>query len=191
MEERIRSEELKPKANLVDEICWEGKFLRVGRTGRWEWVQRIGCTTSVNIVPLTCDDQLVLIEQYRHPVARRVVEWPAGLVGDTVSERTESVLDAAKRELLEECGYTAQSWIDCGEFPSSAGLTDECNHIVLALGATRIATGGGVKGEKITSYLVPRPQIDVFLEQRIATGAIVTPHLHAGLRLLERSRHRH
>lgn len=170
----------------MDEILWKGRFLRVGRTGRWEWVQRIGNADSVNIVPLTTDDRLVIIEQYRIPVARRVVEWPAGLVGDTGHPVAENVMDAAERELLEECGCTAQEWINCGSFPSSAGLTDESNHIVLALRANRIAPGGGVGGEKITTHMVPRSQVDAFLEERIAAGSLVTPHLHAGLRLLER-----
>ncbi|MDD3468537.1 MAG: NUDIX hydrolase [Thermoguttaceae bacterium] len=170
----------------MDEICWEGKFLRIRKTGRWEWAQRCGTAGGVNIVPLTEDDQLVLIEQFRVPMGRRVLEWAAGLVGD--ENKDETALEAARRELLEECGYTAETWIDCGRFPSSAGMTDECNGIVLALGAKRVAEGGGVDHEQITTHCVPRSQIDAFIQLKIDAGLLVTPHLFAGLYLLERYR---
>lgn len=168
----------------MDEICWEGKFLRIRKTGHWEWAQRCGTVGGVHIVPLTQDDHLILIEQFRVPMGCRVLEWAAGLVGD--NDQQETALDAARRELLEECGYTAARWIDCGRFPSSAGMTDECCRLVLALNAKRVAEGGGVDNERITTHCVPRSQIDAFIQSKINDGLLVTPHLYAGLYLLER-----
>ena len=175
----------------MDGIRWEGRFLRIRETGRWEWTQRTNAVTSVNVVPLTDDDELIVIEQFRVPVNQRVVEWPAGLVGDVDATKAgemmgdETPLDAARRELLEECGYTAEKWIDCGTFPSSAGLTDECNHMILALHARQVGAGDGVGDERITVHRVPRAGIVEFLKSRTDVGSLVTPHLLAGLWLLE------
>ncbi|MGH8920797.1 MAG: NUDIX domain-containing protein, partial [Actinomycetes bacterium] len=61
---------------------------------------------AVAIAALDADDRLMMIHQYRHPVARRLWELPAGLL-DVAGE---DPLDAAKRELAEEAGLEAEHW---------------------------------------------------------------------------------
>ena len=51
------------------------------------------------------DDNLVLVEQYRHGIHRSSLELPAGVI-----EPDEDPLEAAKRELIEETGYIAPNW---------------------------------------------------------------------------------
>ena len=47
------------------------------------------------------------MEQFRKPVTARVIEIPAGLVGDEKEYREETLADSARRELLEETGFQA------------------------------------------------------------------------------------
>lgn len=60
---------------------------------------------AVCIVPMLDDGRLVLERQYRHPVGRVMIEFPAGKI-----DPGEDRLACAKRELLEETGYVAREW---------------------------------------------------------------------------------
>ena len=66
--------------------------------------------------------------QYRHPAQRRFVELPAGLL-DAEGESPE---ETARRELREEAGLEAGSWIPLGSTWSSPGITAEVMHFFLA-----------------------------------------------------------
>lgn len=73
-------------------------------------------------------DRVLVVRQYRHPVGRRLVELPAGLL-DQPGEDAE---EAARRELVEEAGYEAGSWTHLGSTFSSPGITAEVIHLYLA-----------------------------------------------------------
>src|SRR6185503_21228824 len=62
-----------------------------------------------NIVALTKDGQVVLVRQYRHGVCDVLLEFPGGVV-----ERGEDPVEGAKRELLEETGYSSSNVIQLG-----------------------------------------------------------------------------
>ncbi len=97
-----------------------GKFLALVKEGHWEYVDRIGVTGAAVVVAITDDEKLLLVEQYRIPVHARTIELPAGLVGDEPGGSTESLEDAAKRELLEETGYAAEGSKFCVPVPHPA-----------------------------------------------------------------------
>src|SRR5262245_57499864 len=90
---------------------WEGKHLRVRQSGRWEYVERTKSLGGVVIVAVTDDHKLLLVEQYRVPMAKAVIELPAGLAGDVEGSETEELVAAARRELLEETGYEASEMV--------------------------------------------------------------------------------
>jgi ADP-ribose pyrophosphatase len=71
---------------------------------------------------------VLLVNQYRHPVRRRLDELPAGLL----DVGGESALVAAKRELAEEAGVAAQTWHVLADVLTSAGMTDEAVRVYLA-----------------------------------------------------------
>ena len=86
-------------------VLAEGKYLRLVAESGWEWVERLNASGAAVIAALTDDRRLVLVEQYRIPLHARVLDLPAGLVGDEPGAAGEAMIDAARRELFEETGY--------------------------------------------------------------------------------------
>ncbi|MGA2863601.1 MAG: NUDIX hydrolase [Verrucomicrobiota bacterium] len=164
-------------------LQWEGKFLRVIKCGRWEYVERVGTTGAVAIVAVTDDARLVLTEQYRIPVGQRVIELPAGLAGDVPDQATEAFAQAARRELLEETGYEAAELRPLTSGPPSAGLASEIVTFFQATGLRRVAAGGGADQEEIQVHAVPLRRVDQWLRERIQQGVLVDPKVYAGLYL--------
>lgn len=132
---------------------YEGKWLRVIKRNGWEFVERKNVTGIVAIVPITDDNKIVLIKQYREPLQKTVVEIPAGLVGDV--NREETVKDAAQRELLEETGYYANNLDEIGTFPISPGLSTEQLTYVVATNLEKRTDKVGVEDEQIEVFEIP------------------------------------
>ena len=74
------------------------------------------------------DGQVLLVNQYRHPVGRRLDELPAGLL----DVPGEDPLLAAQRELVEEAGLAAGTWHVLVDSLTSPGMTDEAIRLYLA-----------------------------------------------------------
>ena len=165
------------------ETVYDGKYLRLLRRGRWVYADRPGVHAIVAIVAVT-NGALLLIEQHRPPVDRRVIELPAGLVGDTPGDEDEDIAAAARRELLEETGYVADEMTVLTEAVPSAGLASEVVTLLRATGLRKTAGGGGVDGEEITVHLVPLTDIDARLDAWRAAGLLVDLKVYAGLHFL-------
>jgi 8-oxo-dGDP phosphatase len=82
------------------------------------------------VVVLALDDEgrALMIRQYRHPAGHVLWELPAGLR----DHAGEPLVEAAKRELLEETGYTARTWHTLIDTFSSPGITNERVRVFLA-----------------------------------------------------------
>ena len=100
-----------------------------GSVAKREVVEHLG---AVAIVTVDDEGRLVLIRQYRHPLARRLWELPAGLI----DHAGEDPLEAAKRELVEEVGLAAAEWSVLVDIAASPGFTDEVIRVFLATGLT-------------------------------------------------------
>ena len=79
------------------------------------------------IVPVKADSRVVLIKQYRHAIGDYIWEIPAGTL-----DPPETPLACAKRELVEEAGYSANEWEKLGEILPSPGYSDERIYLFLA-----------------------------------------------------------
>jgi len=121
------------EAILSSETPFEGHFLTVrrdqvrgpdGRTAQREYIVHPG---AVMIVPL-CDDGSVIIErQFRHPLRRAFLEFPAGK-----RDAGETPLGCARRELLEETGFVAGIWTYLGSIHNAIAYSDERIDLYLA-----------------------------------------------------------
>ncbi len=125
-----------------DKLAWKciqtspGPELKLFRV-RFDWVEnprnshRMKATILeapdwVNIVPLTPEEKVVVVHQYRFGTRETTIEIPAGIV-----EPGESSKEAAIRELREETGYASENWEYLGYVePNPAFLNNKCHHWV-------------------------------------------------------------
>jgi ADP-ribose pyrophosphatase len=163
----------------MTEILHSGRFIELVRQDRWEFVRRRNATAVVGIVALTPGGELLLVEQHRIPVGCRVIELPAGLVGDEQAD--EDLLAAAARELAEETGWEPRRCRILGRGPSSAGLSDEVSTLIRASDLVRVGAGGGVAGEDITVHAIPLANVPTWLTARAEEGALIDHKVHAAL----------
>tara|TARA_R110002111_G_scaffold2705_6_gene18078 strand:- start:20911 stop:21453 length:543 start_codon:yes stop_codon:yes gene_type:complete len=170
----------------ADQTIAESRFLKLIKRGRWEFVQRVNTTGVVCLFPLTKDQRVILVEQFRPPVNASVIEFPAGLVGDIAGQEEEAFETAAARELAEETGYQAESLVSLGSTVSSAGMTDETVHFFLALDLTKVSEGGGDGSENITVHAVPFAEIEPWLHAAEKRGCLLDARIYAGLYFLSK-----
>lgn len=157
---------------------YRGRYLSVNEEAGWEYVVRNSGPLVVAVVALLPDERILLVEQRRPPIGRSILELPAGLVGDIGEEEP---LEAAKRELLEETGYTASQWAELSRCPCSPGLTNETAAFYRAEQLSRTASGGGVDGEHIR---IVEMSIKELAENVITPGATVDLKVAAALSML-------
>ena len=127
----------------------------------------------VDVIALTVDRRIVLVDQYRHPVGRISTEFPAGTV-----DPGETPLAAIKRELLEETGYASDEWSLLGSAPVWPALQTNRISTFLAIDARRVAGQALDEGEAIRCHDMP---LDDFLAE-VEAGRLELPALQrAGL----------
>jgi ADP-ribose pyrophosphatase len=142
-------------------LLYQGKYLHFYSVGnRWEYVSRSMATGGVNIVAVTPQNKIILVEQYRIPIRKNVIELPAGLVGDNADRKGENFEDAAKRELEEETGYSCKQLKFLCKGPMLPGLSDEINAFYLAEKLMK-KVGHKRPGEESTNNLKEEKQENV------------------------------
>jgi ADP-ribose pyrophosphatase len=168
------------------ETLHEGRWLRLLRRGHWEYAERShgGEGLAVIIVAATPADDLLFVEQYRIPLGAPTIEFPAGLVAD--SHDTDTIEDAARRELIEETGWSASRVDVLLTGPTSAGMTNERIAFARASDLTKVGSGGGVGSEDIVVHEVRKDDAAAWLMRKGDEGCELDLKLWAGLWLLDR-----
>ena len=156
------------------EVVWSGRFIEAKRLGKWEFVSRTRGVSAAVILAVD-DGHVLLVEQYRVPIAAPCLELPAGLVGDEAEGEEAAV--AALRELEEETGYRAERAVDLGRFHASPGMSAEGFTLLRAEGLTRVGDGGGVAGEDIAVHRVKLAEVPAFVASRREAGVAIDAKL--------------
>jgi len=130
---------------------------------------------AVGIVAIDADDRVLLVNQYRHPMRRRLDELPAGLL----DKDGEPPLEAARRELAEEAGVRASDWHVLVDLNPSPGMSDEAIRIYLARGIEAVDESFTPEHEEI-DLTVSRVPLDE-AAARALTGDITNAAAVAGI----------
>lgn len=169
---------------LSGEQVWRGGFLDVrrdrivqpdGHTATREYIVHPG---AVMVVPLLDDGRLVMERQFRYPLGRVLLEFPAGKI-----DPGESVQSCAARELAEETGYRAAEWARACLVHNACAYSNEGIEIWFARGLQ-----AGVQrldaGELIELCLMTEAE----LETLAASGELTDVKTLVGLQWLQKWR---
>jgi ADP-ribose pyrophosphatase len=127
------------ETELASEVVYAGKLLEVradtvklpnGASATREYVVHPG---AVLVVAVLDDGRLVLERQFRYPVRRVMLEFPAGKI-----DEGETPLETAQRELREEVGYTARTWTPLCTIHPEIGYSTEAIDVFVATGLTNV-----------------------------------------------------
>jgi ADP-ribose pyrophosphatase len=128
----------------------------------------ISSSDWVNIIPVTTDEQVVMIRQFRFGVWANTLEIPGGM-----TERGEDPARAAARELEEETGYRPREVIALGMCHPNPAVQTNRTFSFLALGCEKVSEGMQDAGEDIAVELFPRAQVDALIREGKITHALV------------------
>jgi ADP-ribose pyrophosphatase len=174
-------------------ILSEGNFVRFVRTTytdssgklrEWESFERVNCKGIVAIVPVTDDNDVLLIRQFRPPVKGYVVEFPAGL-----NDKGETLEAAAKRELIEETGYSANEMVFLTDGPMSSGSSGEILSAFFARGLEFKGIGQRDETEDIEVLKVPVDKLDDTLSALRSQGDYVDLKIYGLIELAKKHLH--
>lgn len=127
-EKKVSSEKIFD--GVVLHVVKDAVTLPNGNPATRELIRHVG---AVAVVPMTEDGKVIVERQYRYPMDMVITEIPAG----KLDSKTEDPLEAAKRELREETGITADEWTNLGIYFPTPAYSDEQIHVYLARGLHR------------------------------------------------------
>ena len=169
---------------MSDPKPWRVLASRIVHADRWIRLRADTCETDegtridpyyvieagdwVQVVALTDACEVVTIRLYRHGAAAVSHELPSGQIDDG-----EEPLAGGQRELLEETGFGAREWRLLPALPANSARQRTLAHIVLALGAERIADPADDPTERVAVQLVPAAEA-----VRMARAGELTQGLH-------------
>ncbi len=139
-------------------------------TGREAEFYVLDAVDWVNVVAVTTENEIVLVEQYRHGVERVSLEIPGGMIDP--EDATPEI--AARRELLEETGYASDRWSLIGTVDPNPAIQSNRCFTYLAEHARRVAEPAPDGLEEIRVVLEPADRVvDLLRAGRIEHALVV------------------
>lgn len=127
----------------------------------------------INVIPLTDDDRVLFIRQFRFGTEEITLEIPGGMCdGD------EPPVEAAARELREETGYTADSVTELGWVHPNPAIQNNRCYTFLARGLRRVGAPDPDPHESFELVEVPLVEVPGLIDQRKITHALVVTAFH-------------
>jgi len=140
---------------------------RSPRTGEVHDFDLVESPDGVTVIAVTPDDQMVLVEQFRHPLRELFLETPSGVV-----DEGEPPLEAAARELREETGYEGSDARHVGTLVLNPSWQTTRVHVVVMRNARRVHPRDLDEGEDIRVRLVPRTEVVDLIRRGEITAAV-------------------
>ncbi len=103
----------------------------------------------VNVIALTPDNNIILVEQYRYGIEEPTLELPGGIV-----DNEETGVEAAVRELLEETGYKGDEVIDLGKISSNPAIQTNYTHSIVIKNCVKKAAQNLDENERINIHVI-------------------------------------
>lgn len=118
---------------------------------------------SVCALAITNDGRVIMVDQFRYPVNKNILEIPGGFI-----DKNEDPEKAMARELLEETGYQFEKIEEVGMVAANPGVLSNYTKLYLATGGQKIAEQTLDPNEEIEIKLIPLEElIQMFLENKI------------------------
>ena len=143
----------------------------------------IECGTWVNVIALTKKREVLVIKQYRHGVQQILLEIPAGIM----DEEDENPEAAARRELLEETGYTSDRFVEVGRVYPNPATHNNLTYSFLALDVEPVSQQNLDETEEIEVSLVPFDEFVLLAKEGGLPQALHISALFFTLAYLERN----
>src|SRR5690606_26169401 len=157
------------ETQVSSEFVFDGQLLKVyrdtvrlpdGQLGTREFIRHPGAAA---IVPLLDNGNVLLLKQYRYPLGKAFIEFPAGKI-----DPGESPLQTAQRELKEETGFEASAWTPLTTIHNAIGYADERLVLFLAEGLTS-GTAELDEGEVLGVFEAPLTDLLSWIAQGTVT----------------------
>lgn len=139
--------------------------------------------TWVNVIALTKDREVILVKQYRHGAGQVMLEIPAGVMDSD----DDSPLQTAKRELLEETGYTSEKFIEVGNSYPNPATHNNLTYSFLALDVEKVGQQHLDDTEEIDVSLMPFDEFVALAKVGGVPQALHVTALFFALAYLERN----
>lgn len=172
-------DELEPFATLKETLMGDYRIfqlwtdrVRNPRNGMERDFYRLACPEWLNVIPLTSDNQVVMIRQYRSGPRQIELEIPGGMV-----DPGEEPAEAALRELLEETGYAPtdgpKGMEKLGDIEPNPAIQDNRCHSFVVFNCEKVAEPALEEMEDVVVELVPLDRVPELILKGEITHALV------------------